>query len=271
MQPTPYVAFLRIYEPLDSFEVQDQARWSQITLEAPTRAEEQKRALIRIITCEPQNFKTDGAHVLDHHGKLYVSPWSTMTRCWAALDAFKLTLPQSVAGYFIPIAVEDLIREQTEIIEDKVSHILTSNWSIPPRWFAIFQPEERLRGENDDGPFTIVRTSIAKAKTRALFTHEAVFSAFGQGPVEAEISELIAWMEIFDKDSIVELDYGGLALYLKKVLTGNGDGGIDSDTSIEDVNTSIAGLASGDGALAGRGYERLVSRWRKVASFESAT
>ena len=39
----------------------------------------------------------------------------------------------------------------------------------------------------------------------------------------------------------------------------------------EDVSTSIAGLASGDGALAGRGYERLVSRWRKVASLESAT
>jgi hypothetical protein len=37
------------------------------------------------------------------------------------------------------------------------------------------------------------------------------------------------------------------------------------------VNTSIAGLASGDGALAGKGYERLVSRWRKVAALESAT
>jgi len=270
MQPTPYVASLRIYEPVDSFEVQDQARWSQITFEAKTHAEEQKRALIRIITCELQNFKTDGAHVLAHHGKLYVSPWSTMTRCWAALDAFKLTLPQSVVGYFIPIAVEKSIREQTKIIEDKVSHILTSNWSIPPRWFAIFHPEERLRGQSGDSPFTIVRTSIAKAKTRALFTHEAVFSAFGQGPVEAEISELIAWMEIFDKDSIVELDYGGLAFYLDRVLSCNGEGGIAADTSIEDVNTSVAGLASGDAVLAGRGYELLVSRWRRVASFESA-
>jgi hypothetical protein len=37
------------------------------------------------------------------------------------------------------------------------------------------------------------------------------------------------------------------------------------------VNSSIAGLASGDGALAGKGYERLVTRWRRVAALESAS
>ncbi len=57
----------------------------------------------------------------------------------------------------------------------------------------------------------------------------------------------------------------------ENLLTQNGEQGLLSDTSIEDVNTSIAGLASGDGALAGRGYERLVSRWRKVVALESAT
>jgi hypothetical protein len=51
----------------------------------------------------------------------------------------------------------------------------------------------------------------------------------------------------------------------------NGELGLDADTSVEDVASSIAGLASGDGALASRGYERLVSRWRKVAAMESAT
>jgi hypothetical protein len=31
------------------------------------------------------------------------------------------------------------------------------------------------------------------------------------------------------------------------------------------------GLAAGDGAKAGVGYERLISRWRKVSAFEAAT
>ena len=271
MRPTPYVASLRIYEPIDSFEAADQFRWSQIVITSPTSWDEQKRALTRTINNEPPALKLDGAHVLDHEGKRYVAPWSTAARCWAALDDFKYTLPADVIKFFVPQTIEDSIRNTTEIVEDKVSHILTSTWNIPPRWFALFHPEERLRGENEDGPFTIMRTSIGKAKQRTTFTYEAVLNAFGSGQVEAEITDLLQWLEIFDNNSIVELDYGGLAIYLNNLLIQNGEPGLDADTSVEDVSTSIAGLASGDGALAGRGYERLVSRWRKVASLESAT
>ena len=98
-----------------------------------------------------------------------------------------------------------------------------------------------------------------------------MLGAFGQGAVEGEVAELLAWLEIFDGKSIVELDYGGLATYLNKQLIDNGEVGLEADTSVEDVTTSIAGLASGDGALAGRGYERLVSRWRRVSALETAT
>jgi hypothetical protein len=49
-----------------------------------------------------------------------------------------------------------------------------------------------------------------------------------------------------------------------------GEEGLEADTSIEDVLLSLSGLAAGDGQMAGQGYERLVSRWRIVQSFESA-
>jgi hypothetical protein len=271
MRPTPYVASLRVYEPIDSFEPADQLHWSQLTSTSPTGWDEQVRSLKRSITSEPANLKPDGAHLLEHEGKRYVAPWSTAARCWAALEDFKYTLPTSVIKFFIPQTIEDSIKSTIDIVEDKVSHILTSTWSIPPRWFALFTPDERLRGVNEDGHFTILRTSIANAKTRCTFTHQAVLGAFGQGAVEGEVAELLAWLEIFNGKSIVELDYGGLATYLNKQLIENGDVGLDADTSVEDVTTSIAGLASGDGALAGRGYERLVSRWRRVSALESAT
>jgi hypothetical protein len=271
MRPTPYVASLRVYEPIDSFEPADQLRWSQIAITSPTGWDEQVRSLKRSITNEPPNLKPDGAHVLDHEGKRYIAPWSTAARCWAALDDFKYTLPPSVIKFFIPQTIEDSINSTIDIVEDKVSHILTSTWNIPPRWFALFSPDERLRGVNEDGHFTIMRTAIANAKTRCTFTHQAVLGAFGEGAVEGEVAELLDWLEIFDPKSIVELDYGGLATYLNKQLIENGEVGLDADTSIEDVTSSIAGLASGDGALAGRGYERLVSRWRRVSALESAT
>jgi len=271
MRPTPYVASLRVYEPIDSFAAADQLRWSQIAITSPTGWDEQVRSLKRSITNEPPNLKPDGAHVLEHEGKRYIAPWSTAARCWAALDDFKYTLPPSVIKFFIPQTIEDSINSTIDIVEDKVSHILTSTWNIPPRWFALFSPDERLRGVNEDGHFTIMRTAIANAKTRCTFTHQAVLGAFGEGAVEGEVAELLAWLEIFDPKSIVELDYGGLATYLNKQLIESGEVGLDADTSIEDVTTSIAGLASGDGALAGRGYERLVSRWRRVSALESAT
>ena len=271
MRPTPYVASLRVYEPIDSFEAADQLRWSQIAITSPTGWDEQVRSLKRSITNEPPNLKPDGAHVLEHEGKRYIAPWSTAARCWAALDDFKYTLPPSVIKFFIPQTIEDSINSTIDIVEDKVSHILTSTWNIPPRWFALFSPDERLRGVNEDGHFTISRTAISNAKSRCTFTHQAVLGAFGEGAVEGEVAELLAWLEIFDPKSIVELDYGGLATYLNKQLIENGEVGLDADTSIEDVTSSIAGLASGDGALAGRGYERLVSRWRRVSALESAT
>ena len=271
MRPTPYVASLRVYEPIESFEPVDQVRWSQLTITSPTGWDEQVRSLKRSITSEPANLKPDGAHILEHEGKRYVAPWSTAARCWAALEDFKFTLPRSVIKFFIPQTIEDSIKSTIDIVEDKVSHILTSTWSIPPRWFALFTPDERLRGVNKDGHFTILRTSILNAKTRCTFTHQAVLGAFGEGTVAGEIAELLAWLEIFDGKSILELDYGGLAAYLNLQLIDNGEVGLDADTSVEDVNTSIAGLASGDGVLASRGYERLVSRWRRVSALESAT
>ena len=50
MRPTPYVASLRVYEPITEFKSGDQARWSQISYSAATIKDEQSQALSRVIT-----------------------------------------------------------------------------------------------------------------------------------------------------------------------------------------------------------------------------
>ena len=155
-------------------------------------------------------------------------------------------------------------------MEDRVPHILTENWLIPPRWFSLFMAEERVRGEDEDGLFCILRTTIADAKARTEVAHQSVKSAFGEGSVEAEIEHLLEWLDMFHNKSLVELDYGGLANYLDHGLRLAGEEGLAADTSVEDVLLSLSGLAAGDGQMAGQGYERLVSSWRIVQSFESA-
>jgi hypothetical protein len=270
MRPTPYVASLRIYEPISSFEPADQLRWSQIKPTDNTNRHEQELALQRIIFPESPVLRPDGAHVLDIDGQRFVSPWSTAARCWTALDNFKNSLPSSVSVFFLPPALEEVISSGIDIAETKVPHILTETWMVPPRWFSLFIPEERIRGKNDQGAFTVLRTTLALAKLRCETAHEVVRSAFGAGSVEEEIEELGNWLELFHPQSYLELDYGGLADYLENYLIQKGEDGLDADTSVEDVLSSITGLAANDALVAGRGYERLVTRWRAVAAYEQA-
>ena len=271
MRPTPYVASLRIYEPITAFSPAERLRWEAIPITSATGFDEQERAMRRVIVTEPPALKPDGAHILEWEGQRYVCPWSTAARCWAALEDFKETLPAPVVKFFIPQNIEDAIKVNSETLEDKVPHIISETWMIPPRWFGLFEPEERLRGQSEDGPFTVLRTSIANAKKRCMFTHQTVVASFGNGPIEQEIADTLEWMSLFHPESIVELDYGGLAGYLERSLIENGEDGLEADTSVEDIQLSLSGLAEGDGTRAGVGYERLISRWRRVAAYEQAT
>ena len=270
MHPTPYVASLRIYEPVQAFAPSDQLRWKAIPGSLSTSREEQLRALARTIKPESPSLRADGAHVIDVGDERFVAPWSTAMRCWAALDSFKESLPSSITKFFLSPSHEDALTRGSEELEDRIPHILTETWVIPPRWFALFDPSERLRGESSQGPFTILRTEISLAKARCERAHSAVVGAFGNGPIEGEIAALLAWLNVFHPSSKVELDYGGLATYLDRALRENGETGLEADSSVEDVALSLQGLASGDGALAGEGYERLVSRWRRVGQYEQA-
>jgi hypothetical protein len=265
MRPTPYVASLQVYEPLSAFEAADRLRWDAVDL-FESKTAEQRDALVRVATLQLPSQRPDGAHILDLDGMRYVSPWSTSVRTWASLNEFKSTVPSTVVPFFVSNSYEEALQDSIDFTASKVPHIISQTWIIPPRWFALFETHERLRGHGNDGAYVICRTEIAKAIGRAKTTHNAVRSAFGEGPVEQEILDLIDWLEMFHPKSIVELDYGGLADYLELSLAD--EGGLEADTSIEDIQSSIAGLAVGDGALAGRGYERLVTRWRKVAAFE---
>ena len=130
MRPTPYVASLRIYEPLSAFDSLDRLRWQSIDANTDTRKEEQALALRRLVIPEPPAGRPDGAHVLDIKDIRYVSPWSTATRCWAALDDFKESLPSSITPFFISSALEEVITTGVDLIEDRVPHIITENWVI---------------------------------------------------------------------------------------------------------------------------------------------
>jgi len=186
------------------------------------------------------------------------------------MEEFRTSVPSSIYNFFIPREIESSMSEGGPEAFEKFPHIITERWMIPPRWFALFEPKERMVGYENSDAFTLFRTQISTAKKRCLETYAIVKRAFGEGSVEEEISQLHAWLNVFDKNSLLELDYGGLAGYLDNLIKSSGGDGIDQDTSIEDVLQSIAGLSKGDGILAGEGYSKVISRWRQIATFEQA-
>jgi hypothetical protein len=239
---TPYVAYLRVYEPLENFPESLRAFWQEHYAHNSMRNSEQLDALHRLIMQRVDSPPVNGAYVITIESTSYAAPWSTLQRCLTSFSEFKSSVPSSVLPMFYPHGIDPESIFRTDTNFQGPAHVKSETWIIPPRWFSLFAPGERMRGHAESGAFTIMRTEITKAKERCISTHRAVVNAFGSGPVEAELVELLNWLNIFDPRSIVECDYGGLAMYLERALINEGESGLEGDTSIEDVQESIQGL-----------------------------
>ena len=265
----PYVAYLRIYEPISKFPIQHQKVWKGLESSLNVGFYDDKNSLQRMISTALPVSNQNDVYTIVEKGKRYCCPKSSLTRSLAAINELRDSLPKQIFKYFVDKSYEE-IEAFINQIEDKVVHIKSEAWNIPPRWFGLFRPEERNFGYIKNIPFTIFRTELGNALDRIQNMHKIVLSSFGSGQIEQDIGSLIEWLKNFDSKSIIELDYGGLALLMDNVLKNNGERGIQDDTSVDDLFMSLDGLVSEDGRKAGIGYERLVTKWRKVAAFEHA-
>lgn len=139
------------------------------------------------------------------------------------------------------------------------SHILTSAWHVPVRWFAAFDASEKEVYEGPDGPRLRFRADITRARERirdayGILTKLAVFA----GPAQ-ELSQLLEWLEPFPDGSMVELDYGEVStLFDPQELV--------FDDSCSLIKESLEALAAGDMVRAGECYGRVVTRWAPAFS-----
>lgn len=139
------------------------------------------------------------------------------------------------------------------------SHILTSAWHVPVRWFAAFDPSEKEVYEGPEGPRVRYRADITRARERirdayGILTKLAVFAA----PAE-ELGQLVEWLEPFPEGSMVELDYAEVStLFDPQELV--------FDDSCEQIRESLEALAAGDMTRAGECYGRVVTRWAPAFS-----
>lgn len=139
------------------------------------------------------------------------------------------------------------------------SHVLTSAWHVPVRWFVAFEPDEKEVYEGPSGPRLRYRTDIGKARRRIQRAH-SVLEQLGAFQVPAEeLGQLASWLEPFPEGSMVELDYSDVSeLFDPQELV--------FDDSCHLVQESVDALEAGDMLRAGENYGRVVSRWAPAFS-----
>lgn len=256
--PPPYAAYLRVYEPLPAFPPAEQQYWRQYLasdLVLPrtegTRLE-REHALRRLLTGQLPD-PGEHAFITSRGDVPMVCPWRTALRAWEAIKELDLGTAGVLEGAYPPLAAGSQPKGR--------SHIVTSTWAVPVRWFVLFGAEDKLLRVDDDGRELVYITEMAKARRRAARALASLRKGLGETLVTEAVEELARWLEDFHPRSLVELDYGGLVwLYEPSHLV--------LDDSASDVALALRALALGDGMSASAAYERVTDRWRPLQLLE---
>ncbi|MFL6128645.1 MAG: hypothetical protein ACJ73E_06230 [Mycobacteriales bacterium] len=283
----PYAAELRVYEPLAAFDVEERRRWQQYA-QAPAvptglAGSRRERILGLVAACRATpavprpGDAGEHAAVLRGESGLLVCPLRTELRCWEAATETRVTLPPEVASTVLPDHEVALAAAEHErwLAEHPArrSHVQQHRWTVPVRWFLLFDREERrlqLGSRGLDRELAaattrslVYRTPMAQARRRVAGGLQVLRKALPDGPAVSSVEVLGRWLEEFHPRSVVELDYGGLVDLC-------GDAELRSDDSVADVVEAIAALGRGDTENATAAYERVTDRWRSAQSVETA-
>ncbi|MEU6080029.1 hypothetical protein [Streptomyces sp. NPDC047108] len=269
----PYAAYLRVYEPLAAFPEPERSHWYRYAerKEIPTAQDELRRSLADLLPVPPVPVpvhESSDAFVAVVDGVTCVCPWRTRLRGWLALEELAEQLPKPVLDAVLPAVVrrqaESDYERWLERNPDARPWIRTSTWHVPVLWFALFSAGEREYVKDATEPVLRYRTPMVEARRRVARALRVLRDSMDEGPLIDGLEGVGRWLEEFHPRSLVELDYGGLVHALP-------EGQLAEDHSAADVAEGLQALREGDGARAGRAYERLTDRWRAVRERQFAS
>jgi hypothetical protein len=270
--PSPYCAYLRVYEPLAAFDADERAEWKSYAGRAEPRAHrlsaEHREALAGVLSIPPRPVPSDEpreAFVLEAGGAVHVCPVQVRLRSWMALGQFRDGLPDTLLHAFVPPASLELAEADHASWGYPTAalplRILTATWSVPIHWFVPFSAADRE--VRLDTPEVVLRTRMSAARRRVGRSLRTLRRAVGEITYVDDLEDVGRWLEDFHPRSWLELDYGGLARLL-------GPEGLAGDRSVEEVSAALEALADGDEPRATAAYRRVVDRWARVRALELA-
>jgi hypothetical protein len=152
------------------------------------------------------------------------------------------------------------LRDQSPAVR---SHILTSPWHVPIRWFIAFLHEEREVYELDGLMSIRYRTLLGDALDRVSRAAQTVADAGFDSSVIGQVQGLESWLQDFPADAMLELDYAGVAQLFS-------EGDLILDESAADAAASVLALEQGNFEEAGNFYAKVARRWGRAQSLAFA-
>jgi len=207
------------------------------------------------------------AFITTYRARRYVCPRFPRFRMLEGLIAFRAAYPESASSALVPDSMADAVERELDRLRASGpvrSHILTSPWHVPLRWFAAFTPDEREIIDGGAPGISIrYRTLQGDALRRLRRVTEVLEEAGFEDGVVEQLADLVAWMSGFPPDAMVELDYAGVAdLFPEADLV--------LDESAAEIEVCLDALEEGDLERAGEAYASVASRWshaRSIAHF----
>lgn len=260
-------AYLRVFQPLDAFEGEEQLRWERYLVSnrwlpgSPRRYRDHAKGGLGLIA------PADGDHaevrVVD--GRTYVSPWRMRMRVLAAGLAFRETRPIELSERFLSKKDAKRVARELRRLRRRdplaVAFCHQSPWHVPIRWFALFADEERWLGEDEHGQLRLrYRTTARKALRRAGQTIPLLRRS-DLGPIGDLLMDLHEWIALFDVRSLVELDYGGLCDFLTWDE-------LDDDRSVRDLGLALEALARHELPRSAEIYQGVLAHWAEIRGHE---
>ena len=200
----------------------------------------------------------DDAFIATYAGKRYVCPRTPKLRMLEGLIAFRNAASAPTSTMLVPDPVADRASRELDRIHRREpslrSHILTSPFYVPLRWFGAFSPTERELVQTEHGLTIRYRTRLEYALERLERAVQILDESGFEDTIVEQVQDVLRWMESFPTDSLVELDYGGVASFFS-------DAELALDESAADVASSIDALEHDDYDKAGTHYAAAASRW----------
>ncbi|WP_373289923.1 hypothetical protein [Saccharopolyspora thermophila] len=288
--PEPFVAYLRVYEPLSSFDppvreqlaaavergpvdpfdagLREQHLWLRSQLAAPPRllpgetADGAAPDIGDVLVLDPAEVPTAEAATVGPAP--LVCPLDLRGRSAAALVGFLGNAEIPLRSAVLPVPVETARVRASAVISQLAGgavHVLSSTWTVPLPWFVLVDPVERCVVSEPGRRRVCWRVAMADARRRVARAHAIGRQSIGEEGPTRILRETGRWLERFHPHSAVELDYGGLVQLMS-------DSDLDADTSAEDVHAIVDAMEQDDAEEVGLRYEALRDFWSEFAARE---